>query len=40
MFKKVIDEIIAAVNKEDVLCIEIVEEIGQKLPWVQQGVKR
>lgn len=26
-----LDEIIAAVNKEDVLCIEIVEEIGQKL---------
>lgn len=25
------DEIIAAVNKEDLLCIEIVEEIGQKL---------
>lgn len=25
------DEIIEAVNKEDVLCIEIVEEIGQKL---------
>lgn len=24
-----LDEIIAAVNKEDVLCIEIVEEIGQ-----------
>ncbi len=26
-----LDEIIAAVNREDVLCIEIVEEIGQKL---------
>lgn len=26
-----LDEIIAAVNKEDLLCIEIVEEIGQKL---------
>lgn len=26
-----LDEIIAAVNKEDVLCIEIVEEIGHKL---------
>lgn len=26
-----LDEIIASVNKEDVLCIEIVEEIGQKL---------
>lgn len=26
-----LDEIIEAVNKEDVLCIEIVEEIGQKL---------
>lgn len=26
-----LDEIIAAVTKEDVLCIEIVEEIGQKL---------
>ncbi len=26
-----LDEIIDAVNKEDVLCIEIVEEIGQKL---------
>ncbi len=26
-----IDDIIAAVNKEDLLCIEIVEEIGQKL---------
>lgn len=26
-----LDEIITAVNKEDVLCIEIVEEIGQKL---------
>ncbi|EJX04488.1 xylose repressor [gut metagenome] len=26
-----LDEIIAAVNKEDPLCIEIVEEIGQKL---------
>lgn len=25
------DEIIEAVNKEDLLCIEIVEEIGQKL---------
>ena len=25
------DEIIASVNKEDLLCIEIVEEIGQKL---------
>lgn len=25
------DEIITAVNKEDLLCIEIVEEIGQKL---------
>ena len=24
------DEIITAVNKEDLLCIEIVEEIGQK----------
>ncbi|MCF2707548.1 ROK family transcriptional regulator [Bacteroides pyogenes] len=26
-----LDEIISAVNKEDVLCIEIIEEIGQKL---------
>lgn len=26
-----LDEIISAVNKEDLLCIEIVEEIGQKL---------
>lgn len=26
-----LDEIIAVVNKEDLLCIEIVEEIGQKL---------
>lgn len=26
-----LDEIIASVNKEDLLCIEIVEEIGQKL---------
>ena len=26
-----LDEIIAAVNQEDLLCIEIVEEIGQKL---------
>lgn len=26
-----LDEIITAVNKEDLLCIEIVEEIGQKL---------
>lgn len=26
-----LDEIISAVNKEDMLCIEIVEEIGQKL---------
>lgn len=26
-----LDEIIAAVNKEDLLCIEMVEEIGQKL---------
>lgn len=26
-----LDEIIGAVNKEDLLCIEIVEEIGQKL---------
>ncbi len=26
-----LDEIIAAVNKEDLLCIEIVEEIGQKI---------
>jgi len=26
-----LDEIIATVNKEDPLCIEIVEEIGQKL---------
>ena len=26
-----LDEIIAAVNKEDVLCIDLVEEIGQKL---------
>lgn len=26
-----LDEIIEAVNKEDLLCIEIVEEIGQKL---------
>lgn len=26
-----LDEILAAVNKEDLLCIEIVEEIGQKL---------
>ena len=25
-----LDEIIAAVNQEDLLCIEIVEEIGQK----------
>ena len=26
-----LDEIISATNKEDLLCIELVEEIGQKL---------